>query len=93
MPTYEFKCPECGARDEVEETMEDIGSAIVLCIEESCWVGAYGEGTQMKRVFSAPATVFKGSGFYRNDSRPKPKPEVTTTKDCTVTKKAKTDDA
>jgi predicted nucleic acid-binding Zn ribbon protein len=69
--------------------MSEISDTIVLCIQESC----FAEGVEMKRVFTAPATVFKGSGFYRNDSRPKPKPEVTTTKDCTVTKKAKTDDA
>jgi predicted nucleic acid-binding Zn ribbon protein len=43
----------------------------------------------MKRVFTAPATVFKGSGFYRNDNRPKPKPEVTVTKDATVKKDSK----
>lgn len=27
----------------------------------------------MTRVFNAPGVVFKGSGFYRTDSRPKPK--------------------
>lgn len=85
MPTYEFKCPACGARDEIEELMSEISETIVLCIEDSCWV----EGVEMKRVFTAPATVFKGSGFYRNDNRPKPKPEVTVTKDATVKKDSK----
>jgi predicted nucleic acid-binding Zn ribbon protein len=91
MPVYEFKCPKCGVLEEVEESMSEIGNVEMFCIADGCWISPY-EGVSMKRVFTAPATVFKGSGFYRNDSRPKPKPEVTKTKDCTVTKKAKTDD-
>lgn len=51
--------------------MAEIGSVEVLCTDYYCWE----KQVQMKRVFTAPATVFKGSGFYRNDSRPKPKPE------------------
>lgn len=87
MPTYEFKCPKCGARDEIAETMADIGQVVVLCIEESCWVGIDGNGTEMKRVFNPVASVFKGSGFYRTDSRPAPKPEKSEAK-AAVKKKA-----
>lgn len=69
MPTYEFKCHRCGAREEFLVSMNVIDLKTYFC--ERC-------GTEMTRVFSPVGAVFKGSGFYQTDNRPKPpepKPE------------------
>ena len=72
MPTYEFKCSHCGAREEFQVNMRVIELKVYFC--EHC-------GTELTRVFSPVGVVFKGSGFYRTDSRPAPpKPEKKETK-------------
>ena len=58
MPTYQYQCTECGEGLEAVQKFTD--DSLTEC--PSC------EG-RLKKVFSAVGVVFKGSGFYRNDSR------------------------
>ena len=60
MPTYQYACkePACGHRFEAVQSFSD--DPIAIC--PVC------EG-QVRKVFSAVGVVFKGSGFYRTDSR------------------------
>ena len=58
MPTYQYACTECGhAFDQFQSFSDD---ALTECPE--C------QG-RLRKVFNAVGVVFKGSGFYRNDSR------------------------
>ncbi len=59
MPVYSFECPVCGTRFDERLSFKDSNHAI------SCPKGHAGA----RRVFSVPSIVFKGSGFYVNDSR------------------------
>jgi len=61
MPTYEYACTECGNRVEVVQSISD--APLTTCTV--C-------GGQLRKVFSPVGIVFKGSGFYRTDSRGKP---------------------
>ena len=61
MPTYEYACTECGDRTEVVQSISD--APLTTCTV--C-------GGQLRKVFSPVGIVFKGSGFYRTDSRGKP---------------------
>ncbi|MDT0343117.1 FmdB family zinc ribbon protein [Streptomyces litchfieldiae] len=58
MPTYQYQCTECHEGLEVVQKFSD--DALTEC--PAC------QG-RLKKVFSAVGIVFKGSGFYRNDSR------------------------
>ena len=60
MPTYQYACtePECGHQFEAVQSFAD--AALTAC--PVC------EG-RLRKVFSAVGVVFKGSGFYRTDSR------------------------
>ncbi|MFF5161083.1 FmdB family zinc ribbon protein [Streptomyces sp. NPDC000348] len=58
MPTYQYQCTECGEGLEAVQKFTD--DALTEC--PTC------KG-RLKKVFSAVGIVFKGSGFYRNDSR------------------------
>ncbi|MFJ8110358.1 FmdB family zinc ribbon protein [Streptomyces sp. NPDC096132] len=58
MPTYQYQCTECGEGLEAVQKFTD--DALTKC--PNC-------GGRLKKVFSAVGIVFKGSGFYRNDSR------------------------
>jgi putative FmdB family regulatory protein len=61
MPTYEYACTECGQHIEVVQSMSDAPLATcAIC------------GGRLRKVFSPIGIVFKGSGFYRTDSRGKP---------------------
>ena len=61
MPTYEYACTECGEHIEVVQSMSDAPlSTCAIC------------GGRLRKVFSPVGIVFKGSGFYRTDSRGKP---------------------
>jgi putative FmdB family regulatory protein len=63
MPTYEYRCVDCGNRIEVFLT---IGAAPpAMC--EVC-------GGALRKVFHPAGIVFKGSGFYATDSRSRSKP-------------------
>lgn len=58
MPTYQYACTECGhAFDQFQSFSE---ASLTECPE--C-------GGKLRKVFSAAGVVFKGSGFYRTDSR------------------------
>ena len=61
MPTYEYACTECGDRTEVVQSIAD--APLTTCTV--C-------GGPLRKVFSPVGIVFKGSGFYRTDSRGKP---------------------
>ncbi|MFF3347497.1 FmdB family zinc ribbon protein [Streptomyces sp. NPDC002779] len=58
MPTYQYQCTECGEGLEAVQKFTD--DALTECPDCS---------GRLKKVFSAVGIVFKGSGFYRNDSR------------------------
>ncbi|GAA1912826.1 hypothetical protein GCM10009716_23210 [Streptomyces sodiiphilus] len=58
MPTYQYQCTACQEGLEVVQKFTD--DALTEC--PSC-------AGRLKKVFSAVGIVFKGSGFYRNDSR------------------------
>lgn len=58
MPTYEYACAECGERLEAVQKFTD--DPLTVC--PAC-------GGRLRKVFSAVGIVFKGSGFYRTDSR------------------------
>jgi putative FmdB family regulatory protein len=61
MPTYEYACTECGDRTEVMRSFSDEPpTTCTVC------------GGPLRKVFSPVGIVFKGSGFYRTDSRGKP---------------------
>jgi putative FmdB family regulatory protein len=64
VPTYQYACTDstCGHRLEVVQSFSD--DPLTSC--PVC------EG-RLRKVFSAVGVVFKGSGFYRTDSREKPK--------------------
>lgn len=56
MPTYEYKCQECGHKFEKFQTMSD--EPIKEC--EKC-------GAPVRKLFGTGGIIFKGSGFYVND--------------------------
>ncbi|WP_116951643.1 FmdB family zinc ribbon protein [Jiangella endophytica] len=58
MPTYQYVCTDCGEPLEAVQKFSD--DALTEC--PAC-------GGRLRKVFSAVGVVFKGSGFYRNDSR------------------------
>ena len=58
MPTYQYACTECGHQLEAVQSFSD--PALTECPD--C------QG-KLRKVFNSVGIVFKGSGFYRNDSR------------------------
>ena len=58
MPTYEYRCKDCGAHLEVQQSFRD--DPLTVC--PTC------EGT-LKKVFQPVGIAFKGTGFYKNDAR------------------------
>ena len=58
MPTYQYVCTECGGQVEVVQKFSDDP----LTVHDEC-------GGRLRKVFSPVGIVFKGSGFYRTDSR------------------------
>jgi putative FmdB family regulatory protein len=60
MPTYQYRCTECG--NDLEAVQKFSDPALTEC--PTC------HGS-LRKVFNAVGVVFKGSGFYRTDSRPK----------------------
>ncbi|HEY5888756.1 MAG TPA: zinc ribbon domain-containing protein [Acidimicrobiales bacterium] len=59
MPTYEYKCRDCGHQLEVVQSFTD--DSLTKC--PSCRKKA------LRKVFSPVGIAFKGSGFYKTDSR------------------------
>ena len=58
MPTYQYACTACGENLEAVQSFSD--ASLTEC--PAC-------GGQLRKVFSAVGVVFKGSGFYKTDSR------------------------
>lgn len=58
MPTYQYACTECGERLEAVQKFTD--DPLTVC--SVC-------GGKLRKLFSPVGIVFKGSGFYRTDSR------------------------
>ncbi len=58
MPTYSYACTECDDRFDVVQAFTD--DALTTC--EKC------DG-RLRKLFNSVGVVFKGSGFYRTDSR------------------------
>jgi putative FmdB family regulatory protein len=56
MPLYEYQCQECGEKTEVVQRFDD--APLTTCA--SC-------GGALRKMISAPAIQFKGSGFYLTD--------------------------
>ena len=58
MPTYQYACTECGhAFEQFQSFSEDALTVCPVC-----------DG-RLRKLFNAVGVVFKGSGFYRTDSR------------------------
>jgi len=70
MPTYEYVCRSCGRMFEIVQSMSD--PPLTIC--DVC-------GGELRKVFTAPAISFKGSGFYATDSRSKGKEPAAKTTD------------
>jgi putative FmdB family regulatory protein len=60
MPTYEYRCRDCGEPLEVVQSFHD--APLEVC--PTC-------GGSLRKVFGAVGISFKGSGFYKTDSRGK----------------------
>jgi len=58
LPTYQYVCTECGGQLEAVQKFTDDP----LTVHNDC-------GGKLRKVFSPVGIVFKGSGFYRTDSR------------------------
>ena len=58
MPTYQYTCTECG--EPLERVQKFSDEPLTVC--PAC-------GGRLRKVFSPVGIVFKGSGFYRTDSR------------------------
>lgn len=58
MPTYQYACTTCGERLEVVQKFTD--DPLTVC--PAC-------GGDLRKIYSTVGIVFKGSGFYRTDSR------------------------
>jgi putative FmdB family regulatory protein len=60
MPTYQYACTDCGHAFEQFQSFSD--DALTVCPECT---------GKLRKLFNAVGVVFKGSGFYRTDSRDK----------------------
>jgi putative FmdB family regulatory protein len=58
VPTYQYACTSCG--EQVEKVQRFTDDPLTVC--PAC-------GGSLRKVFSPVGIVFKGSGFYRTDSR------------------------
>ena len=58
MPTYSYACTECGNKFDAVQAFSD--DALTVC--PKC-------NGRLRKLFGKVGVVFKGSGFYRNDSR------------------------
>ena len=58
MPTYDYRCKACGHELEVVQSFSD--DPLTTC--DAC-------GGELRKLFGAPGIAFKGSGFYKTDTR------------------------
>lgn len=64
MPTYSYRCTQCDNAFDIKQSFSD--AALTEC--PVC-------GGVLRKVFSPVGVTFNGGGFYRTDSRAKPKAE------------------
>ncbi|MFD4368416.1 FmdB family zinc ribbon protein [Rhodococcus sp. NPDC058521] len=58
MPTYSYACTECDNRFDIVQSFSD--DSLTVC--PAC-------SGKLRKLFNSVGIVFKGSGFYRTDSR------------------------
>lgn len=58
MPTYSYACKDCGRNMDIFQSFDEDS----LTVFPEC-------GGNLRKKFNSVGVVFKGSGFYRNDSR------------------------
>ena len=68
MPTYSYECTECADRFDAVQAFTD--DALTTC--EKC-------SGRLRKLFGSVGVVFKGSGFYRTDSRESGKKSTSST--------------
>ncbi|WP_099025219.1 FmdB family zinc ribbon protein [Mycolicibacterium palauense] len=73
MPTYSYACTECGDRFDAVQAFTD--DALTTCTK--C------DG-RLRKLFNSVGVVFKGSGFYRTDSREASKSSSSSSKGSTT---------
>lgn len=66
MPTYSYRCTECGNAFDIKQSFSD--ATLTEC--PVC-------GGVLRKVFSPVGVTFNGGGFYRTDSRAAPKTSET----------------
>jgi putative FmdB family regulatory protein len=59
MPTYSYRCTECGTAFDIQQAFTD--DSLTEC--PTC-------GGRLRKLFNSVGVTFNGSGFYRTDSRP-----------------------
>jgi putative FmdB family regulatory protein len=64
MPTYSYRCTECGEAFDIQQAFTD--DTLTVC--PNC-------GGALRKLFNSVGVTFNGSGFYRTDSRAKPTSE------------------
>ena len=71
MPTYQYRCTDCGESFERYQSFTD--DPITVCPLPADGEAVNGTeaacGGEVRKIFSNVGISFKGSGFYRNDSR------------------------
>ncbi len=58
MPTYSYRCTACGNEFDIRQSFSD--DPLTVCGE--C-------GGKLRKLFNSVGIIFKGSGFYHNDSK------------------------
>ena len=58
MPTYSYRCTACGNEFDIRQSFND--DPLTVCGE--C-------GGKLRKLFNSVGIIFKGSGFYHNDSK------------------------
>lgn len=81
MPTYQYRCKECGHDFEIVQAFSD--DALTKCPE--CKKKA------LKKVYGNVGISFKGSGFYKNDARSSSGSTAASTKSTDAGSDTKTD--
>ena len=64
MPTYSYRCTECGTAFDIQQAFTD--DSLTVC--PNC-------GGKLRKLFSTVGVTLNRCGFYRNDSRPAEKKE------------------
>ncbi|MEO5920789.1 MAG: FmdB family zinc ribbon protein [Pseudolysinimonas sp.] len=64
MPTYSYRCTECGTAFDIQQAFTDDSLTVCPQIIDGAPCGG-----KLRKLFHAVGVSFSGSGFYRNDSR------------------------